>query len=118
MRDYDHLSKTLRVVRRGFLLTFVVMFFSLAQWAQAATTDARYPAPPSLADLADAVRHAVVNISTTQVVRGRRLQPFLGPFNPFGGPFGRNFPRGEMRTHALGSGFVIDKSAERAARKR
>jgi hypothetical protein len=27
--------------------------------------------------LADEVKHAVVNISTTQVVKGRPLQPFI-----------------------------------------
>lgn len=74
-------------------------------------------APPSFADLVDEVKHCVVNISTTRVVKGEPLQPFMTP-DPhfrefFGDEFFRRFfgdkPQGEMKTHALGSGFIIDK---------
>ena len=73
------------------------------------------PAPPSFADLVDKVKGAVVNISTTQVVEGQSLSPFMGPGSPFGDFFGPNSPKGffginpheKMETHALGSGFVI-----------
>jgi serine protease Do len=74
--------------------------------------------PPSFADLADVVKHAVVNISTTQIIKGHPLQPFMSPDSPFKDFFGDEFfkrffgdqPQGEMKTHALGSGFIIDDS--------
>jgi serine protease Do len=58
-----------------------------------------------------------VNISTTQVVEGNPLMPFMGPGSPFGDFFGHNLPKGffgnkphgKMKTHALGSGFVISE---------
>ncbi|MEJ2168325.1 MAG: Do family serine endopeptidase, partial [Desulfobacterales bacterium] len=66
----------------------------------------RSTTPPSFADLADKVKGAVVNISTTQVVEGNPLAPFMGPGSPFGNFFGVN-PHQKMERHALGSGFVI-----------
>ncbi|MCK8602535.1 DegQ family serine endoprotease [Desulfoferrobacter suflitae] len=75
--------------------------------------------PPSFADLAEQVKHAVVNISTTQVLRENPMNnPFMNPNSPFREFFGDDFfkrffgdmPRGEMKTHALGSGVVIDES--------
>ena len=90
------------------MLCLVVFFFMACGTPQAAVSG--YPAPPSLADLADAVKHSVVNVSTTQVVKGQQGMPFFGPNSPFGEFFGRNMPQGEMKTHALGSGVVIDKN--------
>ena len=92
-------------------------FFLISQSAQAALPGFGKQAPASFADLADEVKHSVVNISTTQVVKGRPLQPFIGPNDPFEGFFGDDFfqhffgnmPQGEIETHALGSGFVISK---------
>jgi serine protease Do len=70
---------------------------------------------PSFGDLAEKVKHSVVNISTTQVIEGNPMIPFfgLGPFGDlFQGPFS-NRSDGEkpekMETHALGSGFIISK---------
>jgi serine protease Do len=73
--------------------------------------------PPSFADLAEEVKYCVVNISTTQVVQGMPLQPFSAPDSPFREFFGDDFfkrffgdmPQGQMKTHALGSGFVISE---------
>ncbi len=73
-------------------------------------------APPTFADLADKVKHAVVNISTTQVLKENPMQPFMAPNSPFRDFFGDEFfkrffgdtPQGEMKTHALGSGVIID----------
>jgi serine protease Do len=75
--------------------------------------------PQSFADLADEVKHSVVNISTTRVVKGEPLQPFDGPNSPFNEFFGDEFfkrffgdrpqGQGDTKTHALGSGFIIDK---------
>ncbi|MGV8072961.1 MAG: DegQ family serine endoprotease [Syntrophobacteraceae bacterium] len=72
--------------------------------------------PPSFADLADKVKHAVVNISTTQTLKENPMQPFMGQNSPFKDFFGDEFfkhffgdtPQGEMKTHALGSGVIID----------
>ena len=109
-------KKTLSVVG-CMLLIGVVTIFLIGQGAQAALPKLGKQAPASFADLADAVKHSVVNISTTQVVKGSPLQPFSGPNAPFGNFFGDDFfkhffgdmPKGGMKTHALGSGFVISK---------
>ena len=97
------------------LLIGIMTFFMTGWGAQAALAGSEKQVPASFADLADAVKHSVVNISTTQVIKGTPLQPFFGPNAPNGGFFGDDFfkhffgniPRGQMKTHALGSGFVI-----------
>jgi serine protease Do len=73
--------------------------------------------PASFADIAEAVKPAVVNISTKQKVHTRGV-PKLGPHQ---GPFGENDPFSQFFRHffdqqphdlerqALGSGVVIDK---------
>ena len=67
--------------------------------------------PDSFAALVKEVKPAVVNISTTQVIRAPRGRPL--PFGPnldelFERYFGDRIPR-EQRTQSLGSGFLIDK---------
>ncbi len=77
-----------------------------------------YSAPSSFADLADQVKHSVANISTTQVVKGGSMVPFTGRNDPFRDFFGDDFfkhffgevPQGDIKTQALGSGFVVDRS--------
>lgn len=109
-------QKTLRLA--GCMLLMGIMTFVLiGQSAQAEMVGLEKKAPASFADLADEVKHSVVNISTTQVVKGSPLQPFSGPNAPFGEFFGDDFfkhffgnmPKEGMKTHALGSGFVISK---------
>ncbi|GAB4338902.1 MAG: DegQ family serine endoprotease [Candidatus Abyssubacteria bacterium] len=88
----------------------VVAVFALAYIAPAPASARQ--APASFADLADAVKGPVVNLSTTQIVK----TPFVGPGSRFREFFGEEFfeqffgqiPQ-EMQTRALGSGFVIDK---------
>jgi serine protease Do len=75
---------------------------------------------PNFADLVEHLRPSVVNISTTQVVKGQRRVmprfPFPSPFgerDPFEEFFERFFggegqPR-EFRSRSLGSGFIINK---------
>ncbi len=103
----------------AFISILVVMtFFLITHNTQAASHAGTKEAPVSFADLADEVAHSVVNISTTQVVKGSPMQPFFEPNAPFRDFFGEDFfkrffgdiPQGEMRTHALGSGFVIDQN--------
>ena len=75
---------------------------------------------PNFADLAEHVSPSVVNISSTQEVKGG-MQPFGqggpggpggedDPFREFFGPFEHFFgqPRRPFKTKSLGSGFVID----------
>ncbi|MDP7548801.1 MAG: trypsin-like peptidase domain-containing protein, partial [Alphaproteobacteria bacterium] len=73
-------------------------------------------APDSFADLAARLSPAVVNIATTQVVKGNKGQPefMVPPGSPFEEFFKefleRNRPknRGPRRATSLGSGFIID----------
>jgi serine protease Do len=81
--------------------------------------------PDSLADLADQVSGAVVNISATQTVEDKRASntPQLQPGTPFDDLFEEFFKRRQQqgggddsprqqqrRSNSLGSGFVIDSS--------
>jgi serine protease Do len=99
----------------GIALLSAMAFVLNVGYAQAAQSYSNPATPASFADLADKVRGAVVNISTTQEVEGNPLMPFLGPNSPFGNFFGPNHPKeffgnnphAKMKTHALGSGFVI-----------
>ena len=97
-----------------FVFAGAMAFMPTAKYALGAQGDSGLT-PPSFADLADKVKGSVVNIFTTHVLEGNPLMPFLGPGSPFGDFFGHNLPKeffgnqphGKMKTHALGSGFVI-----------
>ncbi|MCE5242012.1 MAG: DegQ family serine endoprotease [Syntrophobacteraceae bacterium] len=110
--------------RRGgtgkiYLLAALLLLFSLyvhGMTAHAAFAGFGQNGPPSFADLADQTKHAVVNISTTQVLKESPMKPFFGQDSPFREFFGDEFfkkyfgdnPQGKTKTHALGSGFIID----------
>jgi serine protease Do len=73
---------------------------------------------PSFKGLVDKVKPAIVNISTTTVVKGPDLhERFMGPSNPFKDFFGNDFfekffgdmPNKEFKQKSLGSGFIIDR---------
>jgi serine protease Do len=75
---------------------------------------------PNFADLAEQLKPAVVNISTTQLVKDSQSGLHGSPSpHPFGerGPFEEFFerffggrgPQREVRRSSLGSGFIIDK---------
>ncbi len=83
--------------------------------------------PDNIADVAEKVINAVVNISTSQSVEGRNSatpQPSLPPGSPFEeffdeffknrrgqqGDNNQNRPNGPRRVNSLGSGFIIDPS--------
>jgi len=99
----------------GIAILSAIAFILNVEYAQAAQSYSNPATPASFADLTDKVKGSVVNISTTQVVEGNPLMPFMGPGSPFGDFFGHNLPKeffgnkphGKMETHALGSGFVI-----------
>ena len=92
----------------------------------AATSSAQARGPENIADVAEKVIDAVVNISTSQNVEGRgNAIPQLPPGSPFeeffdeffknrrGGQKGDNNQGGDhgtRRVNSLGSGFVIDPS--------
>ena len=92
--------------------------------AQFAAAPAYARGPDSLADLADQVSGAVVNISATQMVEDKRASntPQLQPGTPFDDLFEEFFKRRQQqgddsprqpqqrRSNSLGSGFVIDPS--------
>ncbi len=70
--------------------------------------------PQSFADLAEKVRPAVVNISTTTTVRvpGMPFQHFFGPKEGLPDEFKQFFgqvPDQEMKRQSLGSGFIVDR---------
>lgn len=112
-------SRRILPVAGSVCCTFVialVLWIWMGQGARAALPVLGTHGLPSLADLADQVKYSVVNISTTQVVKENPLQPFFSPHSPFREFFGDEFfkrffgdgPYGEMKTHALGSGLIID----------
>ncbi|MGA2403317.1 MAG: DegQ family serine endoprotease [Syntrophobacteraceae bacterium] len=91
---------------------FGVLFFSVFLFCGPSAHPAQ--GPVSFADLVEAVKGSVVNISTTQTLKENPMQPFFGPNSPFREFFGDEFkrffgdtPQGQMKTHALGSGFII-----------
>ncbi|MEJ1161598.1 DegQ family serine endoprotease [Prosthecomicrobium sp. N25] len=82
---------------------------------------APFKGPDSIADLAEALQDAVVNISTSQKAQAERIVPPAGPTPraPEGSPFQeffdeffnkqpKNKPQEQRRVQSLGSGFVID----------
>ena len=102
-------------VTRIFCVALIFFAISLAGSQRSVAIGAMGPA--SFADLAENVKDIVVNISTTQVVKENPMQPFMGQNSPFREFFGDDFfkhffgdqPQGQMKTHALGSGFIIDE---------
>jgi serine protease Do len=89
-------------------------------WSE--TPPARVPLVqvPNFADMAEHLKPSVVNMSTTQVVKGQRRTmprlPFPSPFgerDPFEEFFERFFggdnPQREFRGRSLGSGFIINR---------
>ena len=113
-----------------FLLAFLIGFFIVSfvevlrssyapstgsmRQAGAVSLGESVRAPASFADLTDKVKPAVVNISTTKLIRPGRgmLRTPFGEDAPFGGDeffnrfFGRT-PRREFKQKSLGSGFII-----------
>ena len=117
-----------------FLLAFLIGFFVVSvvevlrssfapsgpgpdvQLASAVSTGDLVRTPSSFADLAEKLKPAVVNISTTKTVKGGGgLRSPFGQGSPFG-PFGRDdfferffgdVPQRQFKQKSLGSGFII-----------
>jgi serine protease Do len=107
-------------IPRNFGLSLLVLSLVLSFGfgsVRPAFSDTQQATPGSFANLAKQVKHSVVNIATTQVIKGNPLSPFMGPGSPFREFFGDEYfqhhfggiPQGEMKTQALGSGFIIDQ---------
>jgi len=103
--------------RRTFV--WVVLALFLTPLLGLPATAAARGAPASLAPLVEKLKPSVVNISTTKVVKTRRMfrnLPRFGPNDPFRRFFGDDFfdrffgdqPR-EFKTQSLGSGFIWDR---------
>jgi serine protease Do len=111
----------------------VLVAISLGAFLGALTSPASARGPDGIADVAEKVIDAVVNISTSQTVEakggdGRGAMPQLPPGSPFeeffddffknrrGGPGGPGGPGGgskggdlqPRKTNSLGSGFIVD----------
>ncbi len=118
-----------------FLLAFLIAFFIVSlvevmrsafapkvpdvQLASAVAPGDMTRAPMSFADLAERLKPAVVNISTTKTIRQQGGNVFRSPFGG-GDPFDRFFggddffekffgdvPQREFKQKSLGSGFII-----------
>ncbi len=110
-----------RTLRKASGSVLVLFLFSVLIFFQTGCKGKQGPSefvgfPQSFADLAEKVKPAVVNISTTSTVRvpGSPFRHFFGPDEegPFGDFFRRFFgdvPDREMKQQSLGSGFIIDK---------
>jgi len=108
-----------------FVVSFVEVlrssFFPVGpnvQMASAVSTGNPIRPPLSFADLAERVKPAVVNISTTKTIRtgGRNFRTPFGEGTPFNRFFGRDdffdrffgdIPQREFKQKSLGSGFII-----------
>jgi serine protease Do len=102
----------------GILVALLFSFFLASQSGCEKMKGGGYTVvgfPQSFADLVDRVKPAVVNISTTSIVKVPG-GPFRDFFGQDGGPFGDFFhrffgevPDQELKQQSLGSGFIIDK---------
>jgi len=109
-------STTPRSLWCGIFL-FGLILFATVRTGHAALPGFGPQGPPSFADLSDQVKHTVVNISTTQVIKENPMQPFMNPNSQFRDFFGDDFfkhffgdvPQSGTKTHALGSGVIIDQ---------
>jgi serine protease Do len=110
------MNKRVSNARKSLIIVTLLSFVFLLSTTQLGRAAQNYDvqALPSFANLVDQVKASVVNISTTQIVEGN---PLFGPGSPFKDFFGDDFykhffgnmPQSKMKTHALGSGFVISQ---------
>ncbi|MCJ7500399.1 DegQ family serine endoprotease [bacterium] len=97
------------IIASQFSLTPVTQAKDQSLWTEG-DSDSNSDRPGSFADLAQELSPAVVNISTTTVVKGPERGP--GPNSPFSDEFLRRFAPGPQRpqkNNSLGSGFIINK---------
>jgi serine protease Do len=92
-----------------FLLVFIIVSIKLQHGA--IKKEELFPAPErfsrTLADIAEELKPAVVNIRTVSIVRipGNPFEDFFGRGDDFLG----SIPDRQLKQRSLGSGFIIDK---------
>ena len=98
------------------IVCFSLLIWSVFLFCGPVANAAPFGAPASFADLVDSVKGSEVNISTTQTLKENPMQQLTGPNSPFKDFFGEEFkhffgdiPQGQLKTHALGSGFIISE---------
>src|SRR5215468_8745358 len=113
------------LMRSSYPVMLAVTVAIVAAFALVAPAHAR--GPDNIADVAEKVINAVVNVSTSQSVESRNSatpQPLLPPGSPFEeffdeffknrrgqqGDNNQNRPNAPRRANSLGSGFIIDPS--------
>ncbi|GLQ06419.1 DegQ family serine endoprotease [Sneathiella chinensis] len=99
-------DKTRYLVMTGLIALTVAVSFVTNAFARSA--------PDSFADLTEKLSPAVVNISTTQIIKAERGGDFPQlppghPFEDFFKDFGGRDKEKKRKATSLGSGFVIDK---------
>lgn len=105
----NRLLTRLNIKKLSFTLT--VLFLSLVLWF-IAPSGLEGVMLPSFAELVKREVKAVVNVSTTQIIKRRPFRsPF--PFDPFFDEEMKRFfgdtPQGDIKRQSLGSGFIISK---------
>ena len=125
MKDYGSLLKTFLTLCRVSLAA-VLLVASSHSSSQAVDAKASVPAAPeerpqSFSKLVKVLKPAVVNISTTQVIKQRRFKGMPGQpgheqdqFRDFFGDdfferFFGDIPQKDLKRKSLGSGFIISK---------
>jgi serine protease Do len=111
-------QRTISLIHRRFFDSFWTVVLTVFLLITSSAAHAR--APESVADLAEGLIDSVVNISTSQTVKGSRSIPM--PQVPEGSPFKEFFEeffdqqfnnqqnQAPRRVNSLGSGFIIDSS--------
>ena len=103
--------------RPGWIAAVAALCLFVLVSAMTASAFSQARGPRSVADLAETLQGAVVNVSTTQTLKGGKGIPF--PSVPKGSPFEEFFddffnrqqrPDRPRKVNSLGSGFVIDPS--------
>jgi len=115
-------SKLAGLFRTGFLSVVILISLALRGGCEESGKNENVGFPHSFADLAEKVKPAVVNISTTSTVTvpGSPFHQFFGPgqegqgdqndqFNDFFKHFFKETPDKKLKQQSLGSGFITSK---------
>ncbi|MDD2541994.1 MAG: DegQ family serine endoprotease [Desulfuromonadaceae bacterium] len=114
------IKRKLALLGRSSLISLVMFLMLVTQGGCANNEKTKFVGfPQSFADLAEKVKPAVVNISTTSTVTvpGNPFRQFFGgnqdgqsdPFEDFFRHFSNEVPDQKMKQQSLGSGIIIDK---------
>jgi serine protease Do len=105
-----------RTYKRAMSRSLILAFCSIAIWFTGTTAAFAVQAGDnelSYADLAEEVKHSVVNVFATKIVDVAETLPFDtsdSQLKKFFERFFGDLPEGQTQKDALGSGFIIDRS--------